>query len=50
MTLRIRERGGLRKVGHTTVALAQNPHSGVIFLWLQEAEAQSLCQCNEAPV
>ena len=29
MILRVRERGGLRKVGHTTMASAQNRHSGV---------------------
>ena len=29
VTLRVRERGGLWKVGHTTMASAKNPHSGV---------------------
>ena len=29
MTLRDRVRGGLRKVGHTTEASAQNPYSGM---------------------
>ena len=29
MTLTVRERGGLRKVGHTTMASKNNSHSGV---------------------
>ena len=40
LTLRIRERGGLRKVGHTTMALAQYPPSGV--LWLKISSSASM--------
>ena len=40
MTLRVRERlrvkERLRKVGHTTMASAQNPHSGVQLALLKE--------------
>ena len=44
MTLRVRERGGLRKVGHTTMASAQNPHS-----WVPLALKEKLISLNGYP-
>ena len=48
MTLRVREKGRLRKVGHTTMASAQNPQS-VVPLALKKSSTASMATLSHAP-
>ena len=48
MTLRVRERGGLCKVGHTNMASAQNLHSGV-QLALYKSSSTSMATLSHIP-
>ena len=49
MTLRVRARDGLRKVGHTTMASAQNPHSWVP-LALKKSSSGSMATLSHTPM
>ena len=48
VTLRVRERGGLQKVSHTTVASAQYPHSRVP-LALKKSSSSSMASLSYTP-